>query len=76
MTIDNNDNRPRYACSICGSDEVRGNFDTYPVFLAEGDRLVYRRLESTDAGIEALYCNECHEQIEIDDNELGNLDIV
>lgn len=45
-------------------------------FLAEGDRLIYQRLESTDAGVEALYCNECHEQIEIDDGELDNLVIV
>ncbi len=53
----------RYACPHCGSNEVRGDFDTYPVFLAEGDRLVYQRLESTHAGVLELYCNFCHELI-------------
>lgn len=76
MTVESSDKSSKYACRICGSVEVRGIFDTYPVFLAEGDRLIYQRLESTGAGIEALYCNECHEQIEIDDEELDNLVLV
>ena len=66
MTSDSNSTRPRYVCPHCGSAEVRGDFDTYPVFLAEGNRIVYQRSESTDAGVLELYCNVCHELI-VDD---------
>ena len=48
---------PKYACPHCGSDEVRDDFDTYPVFLAEGDRLVYLRSESAGGGLSELCCN-------------------
>ena len=58
---------PKYACRNCGSDEVRGDFDTYQVYRAEGDRLVHLRSEFTDPAILALYCAECHEPIEIGD---------
>lgn len=29
MTTDIND-RPKYACAVCGNDEVRGDMDTCP----------------------------------------------
>ena len=57
---------PKYACKECGSQEVRGDFDTYQVFLAEDDKLVHLRSEFTDPAILALYCNECGEQIDED----------
>jgi hypothetical protein len=57
---------PKYACRNCGSDEVRGDFDTYPVFRAEGDKLAHLRSECPDGSVLALYCNECHEPIEIE----------
>ena len=69
MTIDNNA-LPKYACSHCGSIEVRGDFDSCPVFRAEGDRIIYLRSETYPL-IDALYCNFCHEDIEIENiNEL------
>ena len=55
---------PKYACRNCGSDEVRGDFDTYPVFRAEGDNLVHLRSESAGGSVLTLYCNECQEPIE------------
>ena len=64
MTTDTND-RPKYACARCGSDEVRGDFDTCPVFRAEGNKIIYLRSE-TYPEICALYCNFCHEDIEIE----------
>ena len=63
MNSNRNYDIPRYACPHCGSTEVRGDFDTYPVFLAEDNKIVYQRLESTDAGVSELYCNSCHELI-------------
>ena len=62
-----NDVLPKYACRNCGSHEVRGDFDTYQVFRAEENKLVHLRSEFTDPAVLALYCTECHEQIEIDD---------
>ena len=67
MESENNEAHPKYACTRCGSDEVRGDFDTYQVFLAEGDRLIHLRSEFTDPAILALYCNHCHVRIEIED---------
>lgn len=64
MTIGIND-RPKYACAVCGSDEVRGDFDTCPVFLAEGDKIIYLRSDTYPL-IDALYCNVCHADIEIE----------
>ena len=64
MATDNNA-PPKYACARCGSDEVRGDFDTCPVFRAEGNKIIYLRSE-TYPEISALYCNFCHEDIEID----------
>ena len=58
---------PKYACSHCGSDEVRGDFDTYPVYRTEGDRLIHLRTECPDPSVMALYCTNCHEPIEIED---------
>lgn len=59
----NNDASPKYACPHCASTEVRGDFDAYPVFRAEEDKIVYLRSETTDAGVLELYCNSCHELI-------------
>ena len=60
------ESQARYACPHCGSDEVRGDFDTYQVYRAEGDRLIHLRSEWTDPAVLALYCEACGEQIEID----------
>ena len=67
MVIGNNDAQPKYACTVCGSDEVRGDFDTYQVYRAEGDKLVHLRSEFTDPAILELFCNICHEPIEIEE---------
>ena len=67
MSTENTDARPKFACGICGSTEVRGGFDTYQVFLAEGDKLIHLRSEWTDPAIMYLYCNHCQYEIEIDD---------
>lgn len=66
MTSANLATRPKYACPECGSTEVRGDFDTYQVFLAEGDKLMHLRSECTDPDILRLYCNSCHVEIEAD----------
>ncbi len=66
MTCDDNSALPKYACRHCGSDEVMGGLDTYPVFLAEGDKLIHLRSESTDMGILALYCHSCGKNIEVE----------
>ena len=58
MTSENNANSPKYACKECGNDEVRGDFDTYQVYRAEGDKLIHLRSEFTDPAIMALYCND------------------
>ena len=60
MNTNNDDVSSKYACPHCGSVEVRGEFDSYPVFLADGDTLVYTRSETIVAGLSALYCNTCH----------------
>ena len=74
MATGNQGNRPKYACIHCGNDEVRGDFDTYQVYRAEGNRLVHLRSEATDPAILELYCNACGREIEIDD--LGEIEIV
>ena len=66
MNSDNNEAYPKYACAQCGSVEVRGDFDTYQVYRAEGDKLIHLRSEFTDPAILALYCNTCGERIEIE----------
>ncbi len=65
MNFYGDDTRPKYACARCGSNEVRGEFDTCPVFRAEGDRIIYLRSE-TYPDLSALYCNNCHADIEIE----------
>lgn len=67
MSVDDNKALPKYACPRCGSYEVRGDFDTYQVYLAEGDKLIHLRSEWTDPAVLALYCNMCNERIEIED---------
>lgn len=67
MGAENNEARPKYACHRCGSDEVRGDFDTFQVYLAEDDKLIHLRSEFTDPVILALYCYVCDERIEIKD---------
>lgn len=74
MTTENSSDRPKYACAECGNDEVRGDFDTYQVYLAEGDKLIHLRSEATDPAILELYCNACGAEVEIDD--LGEIEIV
>ena len=64
---DAGDEPAKYACRNCGSNEVGGNSDTYPVFRAEGDKLIYLRSESNELGVLALYCNICQRRIEVDD---------
>ena len=66
MTPANTEIRPKYACTECGSTEVRGDFDTYQVYQAEGNKLVHLRSEWTDPAILELYCNVCHVEIEVD----------
>ena len=72
MTSENNATSPRFACKECGSDEVRGDFDAYPVFRAEDDKIVFLRSELTCAGVLELYCNSCGEEI---DEELDGITI-
>lgn len=67
MNSDHSEVFPKYGCRRCGSVEVRGDFDTYQVYGAEGDKLVHLRSEFTDPAVLALYCNECGERIPIDD---------
>lgn len=70
MTYANTETLPKYACPKCGSREVRGDFDTYQVYLAEGDKLVHLRSEMTDPAILELYCNACGIEIEADLDEV------
>ena len=65
MTSQTDTTLPKYACAHCDSIEVRGNFDTCPVFLAEGDRIIYLKSETYPL-IDAPYCNRCHEDLEIE----------
>ncbi len=74
MATDANNEPAKYACRNCGSNEVGGNYDTYPVFRAEGDKLIYLRSESNERGVLALYCNECGKRVEVDD--VGEIVIV
>ena len=67
MSTDPGELPPKYACAECGSDEVRGDFDTYQVYRAEGDQLIHLRSEFTDPAVLALYCMECGERIDIED---------
>ena len=71
MNPENTGALPKFACKECGSLEVRNDFDTYQVFLAEDDKLIHLRSEFTDPAILRLYCNFCGEQIDADlDNAL------
>ncbi len=67
MSTKNTDARPKFACGNCGSTEVREDFDTYQVYLAEGDKLIHLRSEWTDPAILSLHCNHCQHKIEIYD---------
>lgn len=67
MNSNSNEVPPKYGCLRCGSVEVRGGFDTYQVYRAEGDKLIHLRSEFTDPAILALYCNECGGRVEIED---------
>lgn len=51
MTSTNTATQPKYACPEYGSTEVRGDLDTYQVFLAEENKLVHLRSEFTDPAI-------------------------
>ncbi len=67
MGSSKNEEGPKYACRSCGCHEVRGDFDTYQVYLAVGTKLIHLRSEFTDPAVLELYCNRCQEQIEIED---------
>ena len=58
---------PKYACPLCGSIEVLGPIDTYPIYVAEGDYLYFSHSEIADSDDLALSCRGCGEAIEIDD---------
>ena len=73
MNCKADETQPKYACRQCGSDEVRGGFDTFPVCQAEGDKLIYLRSECPDASVLALFCLQCNERIEVED--LGEIQI-
>lgn len=73
MNSHNDETIPKYGCRRCGSVEVRGGFDTYQVYRAEGDKLIHLRSEFTDPAILSLYCNECDGRIEIE--ELADIKI-
>ena len=66
MSSEESATSPKFACKECGNDEVRGDFDTYPVFSAEDDKIVFLRTELTDTGVMELYCNSCGEEIDED----------
>lgn len=67
MNPDDTEVFPKYGCHRCGSAEVRGDFDTYQVYQAAGDKLIHLRSEFTDPAVLALYCNACGAGIQIDD---------
>lgn len=67
---------PKYACRLCGSADIRGGLDSYPVFQAEGDMLVYRRSEPSGWGIEYLYCLQCGKQLELTEEEFDSINFV
>lgn len=67
MKADQNESRPKYGCADCGSDEVRGDFDTYQVFIAKGDKLIHIGSDFVAGGITGLYCLGCGESIEVED---------
>jgi len=64
---------PKYACPKCGSEEVRGDLDSYQVYRAEGQKLVYLRSEFTDPAVLALHCLDCNERIPL--GELADIEI-
>ena len=70
------DNTPQYACRLCGSDEIRGDFDSYAVYRAEGDSLVFLYSELTDPIATSLYCVRCGGRLELTQEELGNINFV
>ena len=63
----NGDDPAKYACRTCGSIEVATKTETWAVFRAEGDQLLYLRDESPVTGLSSLFCNECGEDIEVQD---------
>jgi transcription elongation factor Elf1 len=67
LDADNTGDGPKFGCVHCGSDEVRGSLDAYPVFRAEGETLVYLRMKSTENGVSELNCRNCGQPIPIDD---------
>ena len=67
MNTENAGDGPKFGCKKCGGDEVSGGLDTYPVFRAEGETLVYLRMQSTENGVSELNCRSCGQPIPIDD---------
>ena len=55
---------PKYACRVCGSDVILGSLDSYSVYVAEGNRLYFLRTEIADVDDQVLRCRDCGEEIE------------
>ena len=66
MASDDSPTFPKYGCRNCGSDTLGGGLDTFPVFQAKGEVIVYLRSETLDLGILKLFCYQCHEEIEVE----------
>ena len=74
MKLNNSTESPRYGCRQCGSVKLRGGFDTFQVFRAEGDVVVHLGSEFSASGLLELICYECGKEIEVDD--LGEVHII
>ena len=64
MNCNADEPKPKYACRVCGSAELRSELNAFDVFIARGDKLVHVRNEGTPGGLQGLYCYECGEAIE------------
>lgn len=60
---------PKFGCRACGSTEIEGKMDTYPVYRAVGDKLRYIRVESLEADVSELACAYCGERVNADGAE-------
>ena len=64
---------PKYGCRQCGSVKLRGNFDTFQVFRAEGEVIVHLGSEYLVSGLLGLFCYECDGEIAAE--SLGDIKI-
>ena len=53
---------PKYACPKCGAAEFITAPNSYDLFEAVGDKLLWRKTESGDSDEDALFCRECGER--------------